>query len=241
MFTFPLLQNQPLRHGVSAAAEGNIDLRFSSADQVASSLKSISSALNLDPRSIVQAEQIHATNVALVDSSHRGQVIQGADALVTKDPSVVLMLRIADCPPVILYDPTNHALGLVHSGWRGIIGKIGLTALEQMMLHFHTNPGNLLVAIGPCLSTLTLDHSPLQQDLPEWHAFITRKNNSYTINLLDFVTHTFQAAGVPAANIENSGINTQTSPAYFSYIRSQLNNEPDGRFAALAKLNPQNG
>lgn len=236
MFTFSSLQNQALVHAVSGKSDGNIDARFSSADTVTANLGKISTQLNLDPKTIVQAEQVHATNIALVDSSHQGQIIKNTDALITKDPNTTLMLRIADCAPIILFDPANHALGLVHSGWRGAIGKIGPLALEQMLCQFGTKPEEVLIAIGPCLSTLTLDRPPLQQDLPEWHDFIDTKDNTYTVNLLGFIVHSFEAVGVPGSGIQSSGINTQASTDYFSHIRSQIQGDPEGRFTALAKL-----
>ena len=44
-----------------------------------------------------------------------------ADAILTNNPDVTLLMRFADCVPVLLYDPIHHAVGLVHAGWQGTV------------------------------------------------------------------------------------------------------------------------
>lgn len=46
--------------------------------------------------------------VGLVD---RKWLTWATDALVTNAPGVVLMLRFADCVPLLFYDPVHHAIG----------------------------------------------------------------------------------------------------------------------------------
>ena len=47
-----------------------------------------------------------------------------ADAILTNHPAVTLMMRFADCVPILLFDPVKRAIGIVHAGWVGTVDKI---------------------------------------------------------------------------------------------------------------------
>ena len=55
-----------------------------------------------------------------------------ADALVTTEPGPVLTILVADCVPVVLYDPTAHVLACVHGGWRGTVARVPPAAVAAM-------------------------------------------------------------------------------------------------------------
>lgn len=236
MLSLSIFDSKPLIHAYTSTQDGNLDSRFSYPDQVKLNLTKVCQQLSIDPGSIIQMDQVHSTNIKIVDSSHQGKVIKDTDALITTDPHLTLMVRIADCAPIIIYDQDHHALGLVHSGWRGTIGKIAPLTIEQMMINFDSHPQDLLVAIGPCLTSLTTDHPPLQQDLPEWQPFITKANSHYTIKLLDFLVNSLINSGIVPDHLMTSQIDTNTNSDYYSYLRSKLNGDPEGRFAALVSL-----
>ena len=44
--------------------------------------------------------------------------VRGADALITKEPGVVLAALYADCVPIYIVDLENKGIGLAHAGWR---------------------------------------------------------------------------------------------------------------------------
>jgi polyphenol oxidase len=47
-----------------------------------------------------------------------------ADALVTSDEGVVLVVLVADCVPVLLVDPERRVAAAVHAGWRGLAAGV---------------------------------------------------------------------------------------------------------------------
>ena len=58
---------------------------------------------------------------------------------------------MADCVPVVLYDPEHHALGLAHAGWRGTVKRICSRTVETMTAQYGTDPAALIAAIGPSI------------------------------------------------------------------------------------------
>jgi YfiH family protein len=74
-----------------------------------------------------------------------------ADAVVTDNKGVLLGLKVADCVPVLLYDPVSRAMGAVHAGWRGTAKEILKSTVKTMEHAFGSEPRNMLVAIGPAI------------------------------------------------------------------------------------------
>jgi YfiH family protein len=73
------------------------------------------------------------------------------DALVTDRPGLLLSVRTADCVPLLLVDPAHRAVAAVHAGWRGSLERIAEKTACEMRRSFHSQPEQLLVAIGPSI------------------------------------------------------------------------------------------
>lgn len=77
------------------------------------------------------AKQIHGARVAVVDAP--GQ-IPDCDGLVSVMPDLPLLMRFADCFPVVVADPRG-AVAVLHAGWRGTVAgvvKAGIARLQEM-------------------------------------------------------------------------------------------------------------
>ena len=81
----------------------------------------------------------------------RGRIWPGYDTLITDEPGVPLLLRYADCTPVLIYDPAHHALALIHSGWRGTVLGAGRVAVEALAAEYGSRPAEMIAAIGPSI------------------------------------------------------------------------------------------
>lgn len=78
---------------------------------------------------VAQMSQVHGAEVALVgDPGERPR----CDALVSDRSGVVLVVRVADCVPVLLADGDTGVIGAVHSGRPGLAAGVVPAALEQM-------------------------------------------------------------------------------------------------------------
>lgn len=98
---------------------------------------------------VKQVHGIHA-HVARKGDAPRRERPQ-ADIIVTDDPSVAIGVRTADCAAILLHDPSRHAVGAAHAGWRGAAADAAGAAVRAMTKTFGSRPEDLVAAIGPCL------------------------------------------------------------------------------------------
>ncbi|MBN2058740.1 MAG: polyphenol oxidase family protein [Candidatus Saganbacteria bacterium] len=96
---------------------------------------------------LVSAEQVHADRIAFVTAKHLGQRIPGVDALITNEKNVPLVIRTADCAPVLIHDSKTGILALVHAGRKGT--ELAITA--KTIARIDADPKNLVIKIGPCI------------------------------------------------------------------------------------------
>lgn len=73
------------------------------------------------------------------------------DALITRTPEVCLMALYADCSPIILFDPSTPALGVVHAGWVGTLRNVVGITVKAMVDAFGTTPDDVLAYMGPTI------------------------------------------------------------------------------------------
>jgi copper oxidase (laccase) domain-containing protein len=96
------------------------------------------------------AEQVHGNSVAVVTADSTAKTAH-VDALLTRDPEVLLGVRVADCCAVFLVDPCRTAIGLVHSGRKGTELNIVGAAVQKMATEFGTDPAELVAQLSPCI------------------------------------------------------------------------------------------
>ncbi|WP_420813388.1 polyphenol oxidase family protein [Nocardioides albidus] len=68
--------------------------------------------------SVAWARQVHGAEVATVGRAD--DPAPRADGLVTAERGVALMVRVADCVPVVIADPAAGVVGVAHAGRRGV-------------------------------------------------------------------------------------------------------------------------
>ncbi|MFQ6015802.1 MAG: peptidoglycan editing factor PgeF [Anaerolineae bacterium] len=111
----------------------------------------IYAALGVTAAHQVSARQVHGNQVRVVQASDRGRIIPDTDALVTALPDTPLMLRFADCVPIILYDPRHKVIGLAHAGRQGTVAKVAQRTALTMTEVFGCQPDDIRAGIGPSI------------------------------------------------------------------------------------------
>jgi YfiH family protein len=108
--------------------------------------------LGLSFESVFDVWQVHGTNVAFADKPRQpDSPYQQADIILTDRPGVSLLMRFADCVPLLLFDPAKGVVGLAHAGWMGTVRGVATVAVEAMCNLYGSKPQDLQVLIGPSI------------------------------------------------------------------------------------------
>jgi YfiH family protein len=104
------------------------------------------SQLNISEDELAIPHQCHSNMVA--DVAKPGEY-NSCDALTTNKDHVALVITIADCVPILLYDPVQKVIGIVHAGWKGTSNAIMCETIDKMKKVYSCSPTNLYAFIGP--------------------------------------------------------------------------------------------
>lgn len=107
---------------------------------------------------VVCTPQIHSTKVRYVTAENAGEGITKevpypCDGFVTDIPDLTLLVRTADCAPILLAGEKENGdaiVGALHAGWRGAAGGI---AAEGVLMMKKLGAKNISAAIGACIHT----------------------------------------------------------------------------------------
>jgi polyphenol oxidase len=240
------------RHGgVSAGSYGSLNLGLHVGDAEADVLENrrrAAVALRADPGDFVFCVQAHGPNVRAVTAADRGSgaltqqdAIAGTDALVTADAGVVLTVMVADCVPIVLYDPVAHVLACVHAGWRGTVARVSEAAVAAMR-SLGSDPGHVIAGLGPAIAPDRYQvgedvYHAARQGLGAGAARVIREDGTgkWLFDLWTANRLVLRDAGVADENMHVAEIPTGSDPGLFFSDREV---RPCGRFAAMARLGP---
>ena len=128
------------RAGFPAAGTGGDDERSR-----AESRALLARGLGRAPAGVAWLRQVHGAEVVRASGGgHHGE----ADALVADDPSLTLVVSVADCAPVAVWDPKGPAFGIAHAGWRGAVAGV-VEATVAALTELGAEPARLRAWVGP--------------------------------------------------------------------------------------------
>ena len=103
-------------------------------------------------RAVAMAKQVHGRTVVVVrDGDAPPAVAPEADAFVSSSRDVAVVIRVADCVPLLMADRTRGVVAAVHAGWRGTAARAAVAALDALEHEFGTKPADIVAAIGPSI------------------------------------------------------------------------------------------
>lgn len=183
--------------------------------------------------------QVHGTGIAepgdaeTGDENAAGGDPPEADAVISDTPGRMLVVQVADCQSVMLYDPDTPAVANIHAGWRGSIGNIIGRCIDAMKDRFGTRPESLVAAIGPSLGPCCAEFVNHENEIPR--QFLPYKDDRNRFNFWQVSHDQLTACGVFGQHIEWSNICTRCNThLFFSYRHEKTT----GRFASVIGLPP---
>ncbi|MDX1682628.1 MAG: polyphenol oxidase family protein, partial [Phycisphaeraceae bacterium] len=74
-----------------------------------------------------------------------------ADAVISRRPEQAVMVRTADCVPILLAAADRSVVAAVHAGWRGIVAGVVPAAIREI------GTDELVAAVGPAIEPVNYE------------------------------------------------------------------------------------
>ena len=172
-------------------------------------------------------QQVHGDNIVIVEESSP-ETLQACDAIITNSPGIALVVMVADCIPLLLFDEIKGVAAAVHAGRNGTFLNIGTKCVKTMAERFGCCSGDIHAKMGPSIRACCYEIS-------EEMAAVVRKNfgekymNGRYLNLQSLNRDRLLEAGLRESSIYISKVCTCCSADHFSYRREGTT----GRFAGV--------
>lgn len=209
------------KHGLANFVAGTgYNFRYQKAgDKIGQDAERALQALSIQPKVIYSGQQVHGAKVAYADGVNGedfifGKTFPDTDGLITDQSGVALLIKTADCTPVILFDPIQQVQASVHSGWRGTVQRISLVALEKMEQEFGCRREDILAYVGPSIDQENYEVGPevyaAFRDFEERDQFFKPNGEKFLLSMLAANLHILEEAGLRPEQIEVERASTFT-------------------------------
>jgi YfiH family protein len=181
---------------------------------------------------IVFLDQVHGGRVLMledptllpgaeVDAATGAVLSPPADGAVTSRPGVAIVVRTADCLPVVVWHGDTGSVGAVHAGWRGSMQAIAATMAFSMTM-LGAPPGGLRGWIGPRIDGARYEVSEeLVRDFVREHGHLGQFSSGRLLDLPAVNRAQLAGAGMPPSSLVDSGLCTVELNARFPSHRCE--------------------
>lgn len=235
--SFPgLTMVQSTRYGgISNEPYSELNLGLNTGDDkeaVAENRRRFWSALGTSEERTAGGYQVHGSEIRKVDAPG---YTDGYDALITGQPDLFLNVTVADCVPVLIFDPVKKAIAAIHAGWRGTVAQITGKTVASLQKEYGTDPADCVVYIGTCIG---FDSFEVSEEVAMEFAPELRKEagspGKYLVDLKEANRRQLLQAGVTGESIEVSPYCTvKEHDRFFSYRKE---GGVTGRMLAVAGM-----
>lgn len=182
--------------------------------------------------------QVHSPDVVEVREPWPHEGRPRADAMVTREPGLLLGVVTADCAPVLLADREAGVIGAAHAGWRGAQGGV-LENTVAAMERLGARRSSIAAAIGPAIAQPSYEVDATFREnfsAADEQFFAAGRAGRWQFDLEGYATRRLAAAGI--GTVERLGLDTYLAEdRFFSYRRATHLGEPTyGRQFSLIGL-----
>jgi len=188
---------------------------------------------------VADVSQVHGCAVVRAEQALAARA--AADAVTSVRGGHAVLIRVADCVPVLIGDPRTGAVAAVHAGWRGVVEGVVPAALAALRA-LGVDPRTSVAAIGPCISAKHFEIGPevadelAKADLVECVVAPGVHGPKHHADLVRAVALQLARCGVARANIDaNAPCTYADRSRFFSYRRDGV---ASGRLAAIIAPQP---
>ena len=245
VYTSSALELPGVRHAFSTrlggvsenAVTGSMNVAFGRGDDdetVRRNIGVLAAKVGATANDVVCAPQIHSDLLRFVTERDRGEgatrdATRRGDGFYTDRTGVALMVRTADCAPILLAGLRSNgtpAVAAVHAGWRGAAQGIALMAVCALC-SLGVEAKNVFAAIGPCAS---FERYEVGEDMRDEVArlagariaerYVRETGGSLHADVAGMNREFLLAAGVPEDHVDSAALCTIGDPSRFHSHRA---------------------
>ena len=191
--------------------------------------KNLALKLGYNYEDLVYMNQIHSANIIVVDENSP-KLVDNCDSIITRSKNLPLMVMVADCIPILMFDSKQGVVAAIHAGRNSTFLEISKKTAEVFIEKFSSNPEDINVVFGASIQKCCYEVSDELSKIVENSFGKEFVENNY-IDLQGINKKQLNDLGIK--NIEISNICTKCGDkSYFSYRKDKKT----GRFAGIIIL-----
>ncbi|MCL4361584.1 peptidoglycan editing factor PgeF [Candidatus Dependentiae bacterium] len=177
-----------------------------------------------DVKNLVLLHQTHSNigkNLTSIDEIQNHEYFKG-DYLITNLKNIGLVIRTADCLPIIIFDEQKKVIANIHAGWRGSVSGVVENTIRDMQKYYNSNLSDLKVYFGPCAKVCCYKVSEdFDKNLKQFTELTIFKIGNYIyFDLPKYNLLTLYQLGIDISQVYlNSNNCTICNKNYYSYRR----------------------
>lgn len=183
--------------------------------------ENLRTSLGLD--SLVDTNQVHGVTTIMEPDPTIGADSnpKNADGMATSRPGLGLMIKTADCQPILFTHESGRFVAGIHAGWQGNRQSYPQVAVRELCKHYSVKPESLLAvrgpSLGPACSEFINFSSEWGPDFARWY-----DSKDHTVNLWQLARDQLLEAGLVAARIFSLDLCTASLDLFYSYRKNKV-------------------
>jgi YfiH family protein len=230
--------------GVSHGPYATLNLGYHVGDDpaaVSDNRRRLALAAGYPAAHLITGQQVHGARVSWVTAADYGRgafswddAVAETDGLLTADAGVPIAVLVADCAPVLIVEPRQRLLAVVHAGWKGALARIASAAVYAMR-GVGGDPAACRAVVGPTLCPECLEvgdevAARVTSVFPS--GVLPRPGARPHLEIRRMIVDDLAGAGVPASAVACHPACPRCQPERFFSYRAA--GGTTGRFALLA-------
>ena len=200
--------------------------------------KQLAQQLHYDHKKLVHMRQVHSDLVIVINpKSENFDAPPECDALVTNIIDIPLMVMVADCTPILFFDPIKNVIAVAHAGRQGALLNIVSKTINTMIKQFKSDKNNILIVLGPSIHSCCYEVGEVVAEEvcdAGYPLALSLTDKKYFLSVNSIIHTQLKVLEIPEKNIDDLNIcNACNKHDFFSYRADQ---QKTGRFAGIIML-----
>ncbi len=174
-------------------------------------------------------KQVHGNEIRIIDLQSE---VTESDAMITQHKGLALVVSIADCAAVLMYEPVVEIIAAVHSGWRSTSKDIVGKTVDMMIEKFGASAENIICYVSPCAGS---EKYEVGDEVAKLFPMSVKQisESKYLLNLKHELFNQLISKRILQSNVEISDICTISNDKFHSFRRDKENSGRMGAFIMM--------